>query len=105
MNLKSHFPHAASCPSPDRPRAARLVARRARGWRVPQAALHVGAYEFGAEQYDLRRIVDPEEQYDHRAGGAVTRRHATLAEIEADHLLAECEEQGSDDRTRHHVAP
>jgi hypothetical protein len=44
--------------------------------------------EFGAEQKDLSRIVDPYKNYDERACRAVGRRHVAAPNVQADQMLA-----------------
>src|SRR5262245_30814722 len=46
------------------------------------ARVHLG--ELGAEEEDLRRVVDPEEHQHERPRRAVDRRRSRAAEVEAD---------------------
>src|SRR5262245_40355092 len=44
--------------------------------------------EFGAEQKDLRRVIDPDHHHHQRCGGTERGGHAALAKVEADEELA-----------------
>jgi hypothetical protein len=56
-------------------------------------------------QQNLARVVDPQQEDHHRTGSAVAGRHAALAEIQADQLLTDYEEHGSDECTGRHITP
>ena len=67
--------------------------------------LGVDPGELGAEEEDLRRVVDPDEDDDQRAGGAEARGDAALADVQADQELADREQQRGDDRAEPDVVP
>ena len=69
------------------------------------ADVRVDPGELGAEQEDLRRVVDPHQQHDQRAGGAVARGDAALADVQADQRLADGEQQRGHRRADPDVAP
>jgi hypothetical protein len=60
-----------------------------------RAALHgVDLRELGAEEEDLGRVVDPKQEDDQRAGGAVGGADAAASQVVADQDLADGEEDG-----------
>src|SRR6266850_8183218 len=66
----------------------------AAGWpelRAVMIGVHFG--ELGAEEKDLRRVVDPGQQHEKRAGRAVCRREAAAAQVQSDCKLAQREER------------
>src|SRR5437660_1135514 len=52
------------------------------GERLPAVAVRLG--ELGAEKKDLGRVVDPYQDDDQRARGAVGRGHVAAADVKAD---------------------
>src|SRR4028118_1905114 len=88
-------------------RAARAP-RRGRvlvGHDVAAAAARPDLGQLGAEEQDLRRVVGPEQDDHQRAGRAVDRGHAAVAQVEADQELADGEQQGGYRGAEHQRAP
>src|SRR2546421_5265029 len=65
---------------------ARRTGRRGRGERA--ALRREEAREFGAEQEDLRRVVNPHHHDDERTGGAERGGNARFSDVEPDRPLA-----------------
>src|SRR6185295_7183547 len=65
----------------------------------------IGVGEFGAEQNDLRRVVDPDQQDDNGGGRTVSRLEALRADVPADGELAEIEQNRGGYGSRKHIAP
>ena len=61
---------------------------RYRNFRRPPL-IAVGFREFGAEQKDLGRVIDPYQNNDERARSAVAGRHVTASNVKADQMLAD----------------
>src|SRR5438552_13764970 len=77
---------------------ASVLAPRAVATRV-----HLG--ELGADEQDLRRVVDPQQQHYERRGGPVDRGATRPSEIEGDEGLPQREEERGHRRTEPHVPP
>src|SRR5690242_7036276 len=79
--------------------------RRRRAIVSPSAApIAEGFGKLGAEQQDLRRVVDPNEDRHERARGMIGRGD-TGAEIKADRVLADGEEERRARSAEPHVPP
>ena len=61
--------------------------------------------ELGAQQHDLRRVIDPNQQNNERGRRAISRGKRELADINADQQLAELEQRGSDPGAEPNIAP
>src|SRR5205085_11005365 len=61
--------------------------------------------ELRAEQENLDRIIDPQQQNDEAAGGAVARRDGAAAEVPADQALANGEQNRRHDGADNDVPP
>src|SRR5262249_10954388 len=61
--------------------------------------------QFGAEQKDLGRVIDPHKNDDERACRAIARRHATASNIKADQMLADRKKEASDGGAEPNVLP
>ena len=61
--------------------------------------------EFGTEQEDLGRIIDPDEQHDERGRSPIGRFQALGPDVPADHEFAEIEQHRGRDRSRYYVVP
>src|SRR4029453_4329245 len=61
--------------------------------------------QLGAEQEDLRGVVDPEHQDDQRTRGAIGRVRDRLTEVPADQRLSDGEQQGCDESAQQKMAP
>src|SRR5450631_4891941 len=60
--------------------------------RMTAVALGEGVRELGAKEEDLGRVVDPDQEHDQGAGGAIGRGDIALADIERDQVLAAFEQ-------------
>jgi hypothetical protein len=58
---------------------------------VNSLLITVSFCELGVEQKDLSRVIDPYENDDERARGAVSRGYITAPDVQADQMLAERE--------------
>ena len=67
--------------------------------------MRVGMADLGAEQDDLRRVVDPDQQHDERCGRAVRRFQTLAADVPGDGELARLKQEGGDKRTWPNIAP
>jgi hypothetical protein len=61
--------------------------------------------EFGAQQHDLRRVIDPDQQNNERGGRAIGRSQRELADINADQQFTELEQRGGDRGAEPDIAP
>jgi hypothetical protein len=55
--------------------------------------MRINPGELGTQEKDLCRVVDPHEQYRHRARGAEAGDDAAFAEIESYDKFAYCEQE------------
>src|SRR5204863_6724677 len=67
--------------------------------------LRPDAGELRADEEDLGGVVDPDQENDQRAGGAVLPGDAALSEVQPDQELARREERRRDSRAQPDVAP
>ena len=58
-----------------------------------------------AEKKDLGRVVDPYQDDDQRARGAVGGGHVAAADVKADQMLAEREQHGCDNCAKPNLSP
>ena len=65
--------------------------------RLPSAGC-IDFGEFGPQQENLRRVVNPEQQHEQAARRAVAVSHQAAAEIERDEIFAQQEQRGGADR-------
>src|SRR5687768_16827789 len=65
--------------------------------------LRPGLRELGAEEHDVRRVVDPNENHRQRSGRAERAAGITATEIEADQELAAHEKNRGADGAHPHV--
>src|SRR5829696_4310442 len=61
--------------------------------------------QLGAEQEDLRGVVDPEHQDDQRTRSAIGRVRSRLTEVPSDQRLSDREQQGCDKSAQQQVTP
>src|SRR5215204_4633614 len=61
--------------------------------------------QFGAEQEDLRGVVDPEHQDDQRTRGAIGRIRRGLTEVPSDQRFSDGEQHGCDKSAQHKMTP
>src|SRR3569832_2373853 len=61
--------------------------------------------EFRAQEKNLRRIINPEQQRQDGACGAVTAGHAAVAQINANGMLAQSEQGSRSQRAYPYIAP
>src|SRR5690606_24682873 len=97
-----------AAPRPDlRPGPPRAPLERYRLVVAPGLAPQpdVGAGELGAEEQDLRGVVDEQEHDHQRPGRAVGRAHPRGAEVPAQPELPHLEEHGREEGAAPHVAP
>jgi hypothetical protein len=66
---------------------------------LPVALFCADMREFRPEQYNLRRVVDPDQDDYDRCGGAIRRFKSLLADVEADQELADLEKRRRTDAT------
>ena len=69
------------------------------------AAFRIDAREFRAHQYELRRVVHPDQQNDEGDRRAKGRFEGLFADVEADEQLADLEESCCDGGPRRHRYP
>src|SRR3712207_3947838 len=67
--------------------------------------LRVGPRDLRPKQEYRRGIVNPEQDQHERSGGAVGRGDAASAEVEADHRLADGEQDGGDGGAKPEIRP
>src|SRR5579883_1094326 len=97
---------AASALPPRNPRSAYAVSRRVDSAPPPRrAAVAESLGKPGTEKQDLRRVVHPHENRHERARRAIGRGDAAAADIEADEMLADGEEQRRRSRADPHIPP
>jgi hypothetical protein len=60
---------------------------------LPVALFGPDMRELSAEQYDLRGVVDPDQDDDDRGGRAIRRFKSLLADVKADQELADLEQR------------
>ena len=70
----------------------------------PEAA-RIGPREFSAEKQNLRRVVNPHQQYYERARCAVAVSKARLAEVHPQQRLSSGEQERGEDRADDYVTP
>jgi adenine deaminase len=68
-------------------------------------ALGIDFGELSAHIEDLGGVIDPHQEDDERAGGAVDRGDAAVPQVQLDQQLAHHEQHGGHHRTDQHVAP
>ena len=64
-----------------------------------------GLGEFRAEEENLRRVVDPEQEQHQGAGRAVARLDVRVRQVQSDQVLADGEEERGDERAVPDVSP
>src|SRR3981189_1239161 len=96
---------ATSAPTPMAGSASRWNGITDLASGVGAVAPREGARELGAQQEDLRRIEDPEQQDDERARRAIGRGRIALDGIRAVHVLATIEQSGRGQRADDDVTP
>src|ERR1700739_945034 len=98
--MTARFFNGILTPRPPYPPAARFIKRkqnsgcqrqRKRLSTVNSPLITVSFCELGAKQKDLSRVIDPYENDDERARGAVSRGHIAAPDVQADQMLAERE--------------
>src|SRR6185503_17204243 len=78
-------------------------ASRPRGGDLEAPRVDLG--ELGTEEDDLGRVVNPEQDDDEGAGGAVDGCHRAAAQVETDERLADREQHRGHGRAGPHVPP
>ena len=75
------------------------------GHDVRAVAVGVGPGHLRAQQQDLRRVVDPDQQHRQRAGGAEGGGHAGAPDVEGDEVFAQVKQHRGDQRAEPDVLP
>ena len=65
--------------------------------------VHLG--ELGSEEDDLGGVIHPQQDHHQRAGGAKLLGGAAIAQVQADGILAQAEQQGGDQRAQPDIPP
>src|SRR5436190_2836663 len=65
--------------------------------------IHLG--EFGAQQKNLRGIIDPPQDDNERPGRSIARLHTAFADVQPDQKFTEREQQRSHQCTDPNIAP
>src|SRR6266702_7063825 len=73
--------------------------------RVRPVAIRECARELGPIEQYLSRVIHPDQDQDHRAGGAVSRSYSAVADVGANGELAGCEQQCGYERAYGDIPP
>src|SRR5450755_1268279 len=73
--------------------------------RLARLKVGMSFREFRAEKEYLRRIIDPKQDHDQRAGRAVRRRYRGASDIPTNQRLARYEQKSRDGRTQCNFTP